>query len=122
MRLELVDEFLSVLSKALPPPEPFPAILEHLKQMARTPCEVNYHPEHMDYDLESGPGYMWVGPEGETFHMSLLTSQDEADGYADTLRSKDLPMVFTEKNVVIWQKEGREQSRSYIEEVLKNLL
>jgi len=118
----LVDAFLSELSKALPPPEPLPSILEHLKLMAKMPCEVSYHPEHMDYDLESGPGYMWVGPDGETFYLRLLPSEDGAKGYAATLRSKDLPTVHRRKNVVIWQKTGNEQSRRYVEEVFKNVL
>lgn len=118
----IVDEFLSELSKALPPPEPLPDILDYLKQMARRPCEVNYHPEHMDYDLESGPGYFWIRPDGETYFMSLFPSQDEAEVYAATLRSNDIPAVYRFNTGVIWQKESNGDSRIYSEEVLEKVL
>ena len=118
----LVDEFLFEFSKTLPSPEPLPAILERLKEIARKPCEVDYHPEHMDYDLEAGPGYTWIGGDEKTYYMSLLTSQDEAETYATGLRNKDVPTVYTWKNTVIWQKEKSEQSESYHKEVLKKIV
>jgi hypothetical protein len=52
----LVSDFLSELSRTLSAGAALPVAVERLKKLARNPCEVGYHPEHVDYDLEAGPG------------------------------------------------------------------
>lgn len=117
----LVDEFLVSFSNELPEQEPLPAVLESLKQKARYPCEVNYHPEHMDYDLESGPGYSWIGPDGESYFINLLSTADEAELHAQSMRNRGVPTIVVWKNAVIWQKVSRDNSQQYILSILQEI-
>ena len=118
----LVDGFLSELSKVLPVSEPLPAVINRLEKLARKPCEVGYHPEHADYDLETGPGYTWIGPNGGTYFIRFLSSPDEAEVYGATLKSRGAPAVQVWKNGVSWPKVNMEKSKGYLEEVVKKLV
>lgn len=118
----LVDEFLLAISKELPASAPLPVVLERLKKMARKPCEVGYHPEHVDYDLETGPGYTWVGPDGETYFVRILPSPEEAEDYAAALTSRGAQAVLVWINVVAWAKAPTLQTPDYLKEVAKTLV
>ena len=117
----LVDEFLLALSKVIPASDPLPAVIERLKKMARQPCEVGYHPEHVDYDLEAGPGYTWVGPDGGTYFVRILPSPEEAEVYAATLTSRGAQAVLAWLNVVTWAKVPTAETPGYLKEVVKTL-
>jgi len=118
----LVDDFLSELSKTMPSPESPPAVVERLKKLARKPCELGYHPEHVDYDLEAGPGYVWTGPDGETYYISFLPSTDEAAVHAAVLRNGGAPMVLVWGNAVSWSKVPTENAADYLKGVLRKIV
>jgi hypothetical protein len=116
---ELVDDFLLMLQKVLPPIEPLPKIVGYLKKMARKPCEVSYHPEHMDYDLETGPGYTWTGPDSGEYLLRFLPSKEEAELYSAALRKKGISLVLTRSNAVSWSSLPTEDTTGYLKEVLR---
>ena len=118
----LVDEFLLAFSKGLSASDPLPAVIERLKRMARKPCEVGYHPEHVDYDLEAGPGYIWIGPDGGTYFVRILPSPEEAEIYATALASRGAQAVLAWINVVTWAKVPTLQTPVYLKEVVKTLV
>lgn len=118
----LVDNFLSELSTVLPVSEPLPAVIDRLEKLARKPCEVGYHPEHVDYDLETGPGYTWIGPKGGTYFIRFLSSPDEAEVYGATLKSRGAQAVQIWKNGVSWPKVYTEKSKGYLEKVMMKLV
>lgn len=121
-RKSLVDEFLLAISRELPVTAPLPVALERLKKLARKPCEVGYHPEHVDYDLETGPGYTWVGPDGGTYFVRILPSLAEAEGYAAALTIRGAQAVLAWTNVVTWAKTPTVQTPDYLKEVAKTLV
>lgn len=114
----LVDKFLSKISDALPAPELLPPVVKHLKRLARKPCEVGYHPEHVDYDLEAGPGYTWVGPDGGTYFLNFLPSSNRAAVYAADLQSRGAPSILVLGNAIAWPKVESKGSAGYLEGVL----
>ena len=118
----LVSEFLSEFSKILPAPGPLPVAVERLKKLARKPCEVGYHPENVDYDLEAGPGYTWIGPDGGTYFIRFLPSPDEAKVHAAILRSRGAPTVLVWGNAVTWPKVRTERTAGYLKGVLKKVV
>lgn len=118
----LAGAFLSGLSGVLPASEPLPVVAERLKKLARKPCEVSYHPEHVDYDLEAGPGYTWVGPDGGTYFIRFLGSPDEAEVTAAVLRDKGAPTVLVWGNAVTWPKVRTEGTASYLKMALKRVV
>lgn len=117
----LVNEFLSALSAILPAPEPLPAVVNFLKTLARNPCDVGYHPEHVDYDLETGPGYTWVGPDGATYFIVFLPSPETTDGYAALLRKKGVALVMVRDNAVTWPNVTAANTERYLDRVLQKL-
>jgi hypothetical protein len=117
----IVREFLEGLSRTLPAPELLPVAVERLKKLARKPCEVSYHPEHVDYDLMAGPGYTWVGPDGGTYFIHLLTSQKEAGAHAEVLRNRGAPTAYVWGNAVAWPKERTTKTEDYLKGVLKEV-
>jgi hypothetical protein len=118
----LVDKFLSELSRSLPAPESLPGAVDRLKKLARKPCEVGYHPEHVDYDLEAGPGYTWVGPEGGTYFIRFLSSPDEAQVHAAVLRNRGASTVLVWGNAVTWPKVRTDETSGYLKGVLKKVV
>jgi hypothetical protein len=118
----LVSKFLSKLSRTLPAPGPLPVAVDRLKILARKPCEVNYHPEHVDYDLETGPGYTWIGPDGGTYFIMFLPSPDEAGVHAAILRNRGAPTVVVWGNAVTWPKVRTEETAGYLKGVLKRVV
>ena len=121
-RKSLVGEFLLELSRGLPAPGPLPATVARLKKLARKPCEVGYHPEHVDYDLEAGPGYTWIGPHGGTYFIRLLPSPEEAELQAAVLREKGVQTVQVWENAVAWPKVETKESEGYLEGVLRRVV
>ena len=83
---------------------------------------MNYHPEHVDYDLESGPGYTWTGPDGQTYSLAVLRSPDEAKSHAGLLKSRGLQTILVRNNAIIWQKADEKRSTAYMEEILKEVI
>lgn len=114
----LVRAFLSMLVSTLPEPEPLPPAVSHLKRLARKPCETGYHPEHVDYDLEAGPGYTWVGPGGGTFFMSFFTSSDKAKTHSSSLRARGVTTVFAMDNAVGWTRSETTKDEIYLKKAL----
>ena len=114
----LVNGFLSELAETLPAAEPLPSTVRHLKKLAQKPCEVSYHPEHIDYDLESGPGYAWTGPDGGSYFMSFFPSLEQAKKHAVALGRKGVATVQVRGSVVGWTKDGNKEAESYLDRVL----
>jgi len=111
----LVDDFLQAFAEEFDTGsagKPLP-VLEYLQKKAQKPCEVLYHPEHLDYDLEAGPGYTWVGTDGETYFLNLLPTESEAKQQAEMLRQKGITALITSGKAVIWQKEGKIELGEY---------
>lgn len=118
----LVNEFLTHFSEHLIAKTSMPAALEFLKINARTPCEVNYHPEHIDYDLETGPGYSWVGQDGSSYAAIVLDSQQSAEFQFKTLKSKGLPDMLLWKTGVIWKRSGDGASTEYMRRIIREIV
>jgi hypothetical protein len=114
----LVSTFLSEFSTSASAPGPLPPAVKHLKKLARKTCEVSYHPEHLDYDLEAGPGYSWIGSDGGTYFMSFLPSPKQAEDLGATLRKKGVPTAMAHASVVGWSKAGTEEAENYLNRVL----
>ena len=117
----LVGEFLLELSRGLPAPGPLPTTVSRLKKLARKPCEVSYHPEHVDYDLEAGPGYTWIGPDGGTYLINFLPSPDKAEAHAAVLKNRGAPSILVWKNAVAWPKVETKGSEDYLKGVLRKV-
>lgn len=118
----LVDNFLSKLQELMPPSEPLPLVVKQLEKIAEKPCEVGYHPEHVDYDLESGPGFSWIGPKGTTFFLRFLASREAAELYATGLRNKGVKTVLSSGKGVVWPKAYTEETADYLGKVLHQLV
>ena len=117
----LVDDFLSTFQKSMPRSQPLPETVGLLKKIAGAPCEVGYHPEHLDYDLETGPGFLWSGPAGEQYFLSFLQSEEEAERYAAALRKKGVLTVLSRNKAVSWSRLPAEEAASYLKEVLQTV-
>ena len=117
-----VKIFLSELSKSLPSPEPLPRAVNKLKKLARKPCEVAYHPEHVDYDLQSGPGYRWVGPDGETCFVTFFPSPDKARAHAAVLKNRGVSTLLVGGNAVTWAKVSTVKTVDYLKKVLNQVV
>jgi len=115
----VVNDFLVHFSNHLPEQSALPSTLKFLKLSARTPCEVTYHPEHIDYDLESGPGYSWIGQDGNTYFVTILDSQYNAESYSKSMKDKGSVSVLFWQNVVIWQKNEGAGSTEYMKEIIR---
>ena len=118
----IIADFLNHFSAHLPPQDSLPAILELIRKEARQECEVNYHPEHIDYDLETGPGYTWVGKKDRSFSFILLGSAENAQLHYDKLKEKGVSPIAILNNGVIWEKAGESESTAYLEEILRALV
>ena len=119
---KLVDDFLKQFIGSAPDQPPLPPTLAALQEQALHPCEVNYHPEQVDYDLESGPGYAWIGPDKQHYFMAVLASLDEAQGQAGSLKSKGVKTLLIEENTVIWQKNDGNGSTAYMEQTAQRVV
>jgi len=117
-----VDDFLKKFIGNSPEQPPLPPALEILKQKALQPCEVNYHPEHVDYDVESGPGYTWIGPDQQTYLIAILASPEEAEFHAGSLKNRGLKTLLVVDNAVIWPKVDGKMTTAYMEEILKEVV
>jgi hypothetical protein len=114
----LTREFLRALSGALPAPEPLPRVLGVLQQAARSPCDVGYHPEDVDYDLEAGPGYIWAAPEGQACFMRVLPSPGGAEDLVSALAGKNVKGVVASGRTVAWSREPNSKTSIYLKETL----
>ena len=114
----LTWEFLRALSGALPAPEPLPSVLGVLQQVARAPCDVGYHPEDVDYDIEAGPGYLWTALDGQACFMRLLPSPGEAQTLVSALEDKDVKGVVKKGRAVAWSRDQTPETSTYLSDVL----
>lgn len=114
---DLINDFLKTFSSNRAKQPVLPAALASLQEKARKSCEVHYHPEHIDYDLESGPGYSWVGPDNHTYFAALLTSRNEAELYASTLQARGIKSLLVSGNSVIWRQGGGSGQIDYLTEI-----
>ena len=116
-----LETFLERVSADLPPAEPLPRAVARLQGLARKPCEVGYHPEDVDYDLQAGPGYTWTGPEGGAYFLRLLPTSDEAEILAATLRDRGAPTVLVWGNAVTWPRVRTPDTAGYLKGVLRKV-
>lgn len=121
----LVADFLKHFSEHVPERSPLPSTLEILQLNARNPCEVNYHPEHIDYDLETGPGYSWVGKDGNSYSAVVLESEERAELRYRALKGKGVAHLLLWKNGVIWNTaddgEPTDDMKETIRQIVENL-
>lgn len=119
---KLVNDFLLRLQRGMPSPEPLPPAVVRLEKIARKPCEVGYHPEHVDYDLESGPGFSWIGENGGTYFIRLLASPEDTELYTTDLRIKGVKTVLSNGKGVAWSKLHKEETSDYLRKVLNKVI
>ena len=117
----LVEEFLSHFTGHLPDQAPLPAALAILQQHAASPCEVNYHPDQIDYDLETGPGYSWVGKDGDSYSAIILDSEQSAGRKAEELKGKGVAIIVLWKNSVVWKSADQGEPTDYMKEVVTQI-
>ena len=118
----LVEDFLNHFTDRVAGPPSLPPTLAVLQQNADKPCEVNYHPEQIDYDLETGPGYSWVGTDGESYAAIILDSDESAAQQAETLRQKGLANLVRYENGVIWRKGDTQEPTDYMTQTIKQMV
>jgi hypothetical protein len=117
----LADSFLTALARRISTPDPLPPLVEQLNNLSRNPCEVGFHPEHIDYDLESGPGFTWTGKDGRKYYASFFPSPEAAREHASGLKDRGAPLVVVSGRAVAWPKENTAQAAGYLENVLQNI-
>lgn len=117
----LVEDFLTHFTGQGPEPSPLPPALTILQQNADKACEVNYHPEHIDYDLETGPGYSWVGTDGESYAAIILDSEESATRQSNALTQKGLANLVLFKNSVLWNKAGKGETTDYMKQTIRQI-
>jgi hypothetical protein len=115
----LVEDFLTHFTGHVPEPSPLPPALTILQQNADKPCEVNYHPEQIDYDLETGPGYSWVGADGEPYAAIILDSAEGAARQSNMLQQKGVANLLLYKNSVLWNKAGAGEPTDYMKRTIR---
>lgn len=113
----LLENFLSHFVARLPEQAPLPAALEILQQHALRPCEVNYHPDQIDYDLETGPGYSWVGKDGATYYAILLDSEQGAARKSEELKNRGVGPMARWKQAVVWKSADQGEAADYLKEI-----
>jgi hypothetical protein len=118
----LTRQFIKALSRGLPEPSPLPPEVDVFRHAARRPCEVGYHPEDVDYDLDAGPGYTWTGTEGQACFARVLLSRDEAVSLMAALEGKGVKTVRAKGRVVAWSKEAMAGTGAYLENVLEKVV
>ena len=117
----LVKDFIDYFTTQGTEKAGLPATLMVLKEKARAPCEVGYHPEHIDYDVESGPGYSFVGKNGITYYLTHYETKEYSERAARVLEEKGIQNVLFNKNSVIWTKPHEVGSSQYMNEILEVL-
>jgi hypothetical protein len=118
----LMEEFLSHFTSQVPEPSPLPPVLAVLQESADKPCEVNYHPEHIDYDLETGPGYSWVGNDGASYAAIVLDSEERAAAQASALTQKGIANLLLLKNSVLWNKADAGEPTDYMKQTIGQIV
>ncbi len=118
----LVEDFLIHFTGQIPEPSPLPRTLAVLQQNAGKPCEVNYHPEQIDYDLETGPGYSWVGKNGESYAAIVLDSDESAAQQSEALMQKGIATLVLYRNGVLWNKAYTGEPTDYMKQTIKQLV
>ena len=118
---ELVQEFLDSFTNRSQEQPPLPLTLAIVKKHVSDPCEVSYHPEHIDYDLESGPGYSFIGPDGTTYYLTLHEEPEQSEYSAGELQQKGISNVLFHDYGVIWTKPDATGSSMYMKEILEAL-
>lgn len=118
----LVEDFLNHFTNQVAGPPSLPPALTILQQRTDKPCEVNYHPEQIDYDLETGPGYSWVGTDGESYAAIILDFDENAAQQAQALMQKGLANLVRYENGVIWSKGDKQASTDYMTQTIKQMV
>ena len=119
----LVDNFLKQFAEKSPSGVTGNSmtVLVYLQGKARKSCEVHYHPEHLDYDLEAGPGYAWAGPDGQNYFLNILPTEKAAQQYAGMLGQKGVTALLVSGKTVIWQKGKGSSLGEYPKEIVKEI-
>lgn len=118
----LVEDFLSHFTSQVAAPPSLPPALAILQKKAGKPCEVNYHPEQIDYDLETGPGYSWVGEDGESYAAIILESEESAAQQSEVLMQKGVATLVLYKKGVLWNKADAGEPTDYMKQTIKQLV
>ena len=118
----LVEDFLNHFTSKIGAPPSLPPALAILQENAGKPCEVNYHPEHIDYDLETGPGYSWVGKDGGSYAAIILDSDESAAQQAEALTKKGLANLVRYENGVLWNKTDAKEPTDYMTQTIKQMV
>lgn len=98
-------------------PDPLPAVIAVLEDAAAAPCRVQYHPEAIDYDLESGPGYRWEAADSNSYYLRILGSERAAGSFARELGGRLNGTVTRSGRVVLWWGGGIGPARTLIEKI-----
>ena len=114
---ELVRDFLETFTDNKPATSSLPATLASLQEKARKPCEVHYHPEHVDYDVESGPGYTWIGPDDQTYFAVTANSPSEAELQAETLKGNGVSTLLVSGRDLIWRQGSGPELLEYLSDI-----
>ena len=118
----LVEDFIVHFTSQVPEPSPLPRALEILQQNADQPCEVNYHPEQIDYDLETGPGYSWRGTDGQSYAAIVLDSEERAAQQSEALTQKGVATLVLYKNGVLWNKEDAGEPTDDMKQTIRHMV
>lgn len=118
---EFFEALPRVLTGKLAKPEPLPPVLAAFQKAARKPCEVGFHPEDVDYDLEAGPGYTWIGPEGQTCFARLFTTQEEALSFVSALEGKGVKEIAAKGKAVAWSQESVSGTGTYLANIVEKV-
>lgn len=114
---ELVQDFLKTFVENNPDNSSLPAVLAALQAKARKPCELHYHPEHVDYDLESGPGFTWIGPDDQTYFAVTTNSPGEAELQATALKENGVSALLISGRNLIWQQGSGSERLDFLSEI-----
>jgi len=86
---------------------PIPKVTKVLEDIARSPCDVEYHPDDIDYDLNAGPGYRWTASDGNDFFLRIFKNEKMASAFTAGLKKSLSGKIHTGEKMVIWTKGTR---------------
>jgi len=113
--------FIGELFARMPSASTSPAALAVLKDFARSPCDVSYNPDDVDYDLEAGPGYKWVADNDLAYFLRSFTDRKDALSFGASLREKSVKCVIVDGDNVAWTSEVDAPCQNYLEKFLSAL-
>jgi len=113
--------FIEELFARMPSSRTSPPALAVLVDFARSPCDVSYNPDDVDYDLEAGPGYRWVADNGWAYFLRSLPDRQEASSFGASLRAKSVKCVMVDERTVAWTLENDAPCQDFLGNVLSTM-